>query len=293
MTIDIPDNQMIREALLQGVLPPAATVLVVLGLGMLIFGKAAAGWLSVVAVVLGWWVGNFFREVVLFSPVEMEWTTKLGLKGGNGKRIEWLPWLMTCTGIAALFFKRFPGVGWALWLTAIAFAIPRIVPNIYLVEPWWAMPAFVLAATLAGVLLQHRHSQSPGWLLPGAVWFATNTVGAIALYAHSARIMDAAILLASGWIVVAFLALCTGADVGRAIAPTSFALVGLSLIGFHETSSEMPWTGFALPVIGLVAAALVPLEGRRGTGVRVALIVGSCIAAMAIAHFTPAEPPPF
>jgi hypothetical protein len=202
----------------------------------------------------------------------------------------WLPWLVALALLIGVLARPLP-----FWLAPLprgavcALAAWLLVPPALREARWWAVPAFGAAAWGAWELLDHRARRNPGGWLPLGLALVAFTAGAVLVHAHSARLMDLAVVLGAALAGLALEAALQRADVGGAAGGVALALPGLMLVGQQETFSQVPVAGFLLPALAPLALAVLfappfnRLSGRAQALVGVALLLLPALVGFALA----------
>ena len=257
----MPPPGLLLEAL-RGALPSALAAAFVCAAVPRLGGRRSAPVASALALLVGFGTGNAICGAVPLWPDGVSW--------------HWLPWaaLAGCAAELLARLTRVPVlVGWLL-RAGVALAASRLlVPDYARAEAGW-LPAAFAAAVLGGwAILKPLARRSPAGL-PLALALAALGGSVVLIHAHTARLCEAALVLAA---VLAGLALVGGvkrADAGGAVAGVAVLLPGLLLAGQTDTFSDVALASFAL--IGLAPLALAPallVPPTRAGGWRFALLL--------------------
>jgi hypothetical protein len=273
----VPPIELIVDLLLHLVLPAIA-------------GSAIAAWLTARllperwrhlgvagALAAGLLIGNWMRG----SPLPL-------IPDGTG----W-PWLLPMalvllfaagTAQASLQNRKALPVVYAAMVMLAAFClVPRDQWS-----PAWLL-GFACLAFANTVLLDRHAQQKPHWLSPIAWAGVFLGAAAVLVYSHSARLADAALLLAAALAGVGVVTARLAIDARAAGLTVGIYLPGLMLSGYSDTYSEVPWMSFGLmagaPVV-LLATWLRVFTRRSVTTqriVEVSLLFLPTVAALALA----------
>ena len=305
----LPPIGMIREILLQGVIPP------IVAAGSVLFvtsrlGKRLVPIGAMLAVVVGFVVGNHFRSATEYR-IDSERPLALGEWGaevyhavlGTPEASEdaprhppahyWLVWSALIAGVVGAI-AGIPGVpvaiGWLARVIVCAFVARLLVPASLRAELPWLWPTFAAVVLAEWALLDKLGEEPRGWL-PLGIGLVFSAGAAVLIHAHEARLTDLATILAGCWFGVA-IAVWMGANARSAAPIAAVALPGLMLVGQQSTFSEVPLTSFvamALAPLALVPLLLPALRRRKKTLALVGLgllliVVGTAIVLAARAE---------
>jgi len=270
----LPPTALIVEALQQLVLPPLVIGATLLLASRFVARKHSGHIAAVVAFMASLAVGNWL------ASIHPNWWPET-------KRSTWLPWLAAAATISGLFVRplRWNALGYSLFAAVLAVAAIRLVPKDYHTEPLWALPAFALLIGLVGFGLLHLGEAQPGVAVPLLLATSLLTAGGVIIYAHSKSLMDLTTIGGYALIGLAIVAAFTKADVGAVYPGATLLLVGALFAAYHETYSDVPAAGFAIPalapLLGLVG--LLPLVRRLKGWLRVAIVLGPAFIALGVA----------
>ncbi|HEY2786097.1 MAG TPA: hypothetical protein VGJ05_14105 [Fimbriiglobus sp.] len=252
----LPPRHLVEDAVLHGVLPPAGAAAVVLGVALVAFGRKAAPVASAVAFVAALAVALYAKPVVPWIPNLL-------------KRVEWIP-VLAAGGALAGMFGRCSGFAWqtVLWTTVVALGIAKVCPGKYLQDPWWAVPSGAMLVSLVGFIPAVLSRRNPGACIPFAISACLFAAGGVALFAHSALLMDLAVLSGSAFFGLAAVCLFCRVDVSGALPGAAVVLGGVLLSAYYDMDEEckVPASSFLL-VAGaplLLAVAYLPIVNRLG-----------------------------
>ncbi len=270
--MQLPPTSMILDELRTTVGPSF-----LIGVGVLVFyrlllGKSSTSFAAVIALILSLAVGNHLGQL---NPDW--WPTE--------KRFTWLPWLAAAGGLAAVVVRslQWPTVGHAIWATAAAVAVVRVMPKDYLTTPLWAVPAFVLVTAALGFGLMRLSERRPGPLAPFVMAAALLTAGVVVIHAHSKSLLDVATLGGMCLLGIAAVVLVTNADAGLVLPGAAFLLTGVLLAGHYETYSNVPTKAFVIPAVAPLWAlvGLIPAVDRQR--LRLVIVLLPVLVALAVA----------
>jgi hypothetical protein len=281
----MPPTDLIWDTFRTALLPPfvvAAAVFALiawLGRGREAVVHAAAA----LALPAGFVAGNYFRAALPLIPGPAAW--------------QWIVLVLVGVQVVGWVALRPRLPAWGAWLLrglAAGAAGWLLTPADLRAEHAW------VAAALAGLVLADwavtdaLARRPDGALATLGLALALFGAGGVLIHAHTARFMDAALLVAAALVGVA-----AGAGrrpTGGAVPGAIVALAGLLLSGFHETYSEVPAVSFLLPAVAPLAPGLTllpPLRERQGPWVallRLGLVLGPVVVAVALAaHAEPLD----
>lgn len=249
----LPPRHLVEDAILQTVLPPAGAAAVVLAVGLLVFGRKAAPYAAAVGFVAAWAVALYAKPIVPWVPTL---TT----------RVEWIPILAAGGAVAGLFGRCGGGV-WAkaVWAAVLTLSVVRVCPEKYRLDPWWAVPAGAVVATLVGFVPRLLARRNPGAGVPLSVSFCLYAAAGVAIHAHSARLMDMAVVAGSALFGLAVVSLVCRCDTGGAFPGAAVVLGGTMLCSYFDLDEEskVPASSFLLPLLAPLGFAVAYLPGIR------------------------------
>jgi hypothetical protein len=245
---------MALDTLLKGVLPAMAVAAAVMAAIVLVFGKeqgplgSALGFAA--AVGLGFWI-----------------RFGLTLEAGEG------PWnRLPYAALAALWVGRIarrpemqPTAGWIL-RTAVAFAIAwLVIPADTRSQMDGLAPLFAGVVLALWALLERVAEQPADGSVPFAVALTFFVAAFVLISAHTSKLSEASIVVGSALIGLSLTAWWRQADSGGAVPAVAVLLPGVILMGQQTTFNEIPWYGFALPVVApLVLAEALAMSHWQG-----------------------------
>ncbi len=250
----LPPRRLAEDAILYGVLPPAAAAAVVLAVALLVFGRKAATVAAGVAFIAALAAALYAKSIVPWVP-------------GATKRVEWIP-VLAAAGALAGMLGRGCGTAWqsTVWATVIALGVAKVCPGKYLKDPWWAVPGGVLLVSLAGFLPAVLSRRNPGAGVPLAMAFCLFAASGVAIHAHAALLMDLAVIAGSALFGLAAVSLFCRVDIGGAFPGAAIVLGGVLLSAYYDMDDEckVPYTSFLLPALAplLLASAYIPPVNR-------------------------------
>jgi hypothetical protein len=230
-------------------------------------GPAVAAPAAALALAAGFLLGNRLRGAVALREDTADlhravYAAGAALLVGLLARAPRLPvtarWALRAAGAALA----------AWWLTAV---VPEELP----------LPGWKIAVLLFGAWAVCE--QAPQG--PLALALAALAAAVVLLHAHTARLAEAALLLASALAGLALVAPAKGTDAGGSVPGAAVLLAGLLLSGHGTTYSEVPPSCFLL--IGAAPLALAPTLlpfSCRLAGPRLGLLrAGLVLAPLAVA----------
>jgi hypothetical protein len=267
----LPPTPMVMEALRETVGPPFAVGVVVLGVARLVFGKSSIPYAALVGFIAAFAVGN------VTSQFNSGWWP-------TSARASWLPWLAIGGAVAGAIARRWALAGAALWATATAMAVVRILAKEFHAAPTWAVPAFVLLPAAIGFGLMKLDAKRPGFAVPLLMGCALMSAGTVAIHAHSKSLLDAATLGGMCLLGFAVVAGFSGLESGSVLPGAAILLTGAAFASYHETFAEIPAAAFALPAAAplLALVGFVPAVDRLRTRWRVLLVLLPALIAMGV-----------
>jgi hypothetical protein len=244
-------------------------------------GQAVRGALALVAAFLA---GNYFRQAVEFgfgpdrpfAPAEflrMAWRALVTTGAPEVPLLParyWLAWATLLGIVAELSVSHRcvkPVAAWVVRALATGVASRLLVPPDLREELPWLWPALFASILGSWWLIENVNRDSrAGWLAPGLAGLSL-AAATVLIHAHSARLTDAATILAGGWSGVAVAAYWRRTHPGCTAPVAAIGLPALMLVGQQSTFSEVPTASFVL--VALAPLALLPLvfvkaERRQG-----------------------------
>ena len=273
----IPPAGEIVDVLLRIALPAALLA----GAVPLLLARSSGGKGQSAGLAIGCGLGlvfsNFLRGSLPWTPNGWGW---------SGFIIAWFAVLLG--GGARTWLVRRRGVGLGVGLAACLAIAWLLLPGT-LRPVMWAIPALALAAWGPWIGTPARAEDSKSSRRPGApdvpdvlvlMTLALAGSSVVLIHAHSARLMDVALMAASALAGGALAAGWYGSD-GQALWGIPFVtLPALMLVGWSETSSEVPKGSFILA--GLAAWPLIPIRNRTPP-LRLRLLRGGLVFAPVLA----------
>lgn len=243
------------------------------------WGTKGSDFGRVLGAALGLGLANFLRGTLPWIP------------GGWGWSWFLLAWLMACLiGALEIVLQPRPRLRVAFTLMPAALAGAMLLPG-SLRASAWAFPCLILAIGvpwLGTPIAASQSRTSPPPRVPDVLLLLTLALlgGSIVLiHAHSARLMDLALMATCSLAAAALIAGVQGRDGSVLWGIPCLTLPALMLAGWSGTSSEVPLTSFLL--VGLSAWPLVGFQyqqpssrwrGRILRGVLVLLPVSVAVA---------------
>jgi hypothetical protein len=274
----MPPVELVVDLLLRLVLPSAAASALLLGLATRYVDRRWWHIALAAAIAGGLLAGNWLRRPIPYMPYDAGW-----------------PWLLPVSvlalaigGLLATLTQHSLLMRILLTIVASGMFAYCVVPAELRTVPW--ILGFVMVAVGNTTALELQSQKSKGWiaLLGWAVILFGGAAGVL-IYAHSARLADAALLFASALAGTALVGWRGSFDARASALAVGVLLPALMLSGYHGTFSEVPWFSFAL-----VAAApwtlfllLLPagqrLFERRRLAVQLIVLLTPVVAAVALA----------
>ena len=219
-----------------------------------------------VGAFLGLWLRDSASFVVAGSPAVLlsALPDVLILNPGdsNWNRLPWAILASLCVGRLAYLADVHSSDGWLLRGGAAVGIAWWIIPDSSRQEEVWLTPAFALVVWLEWVVLDHLSAQPGSSSVAVALTLSLLVAGGVLIHAGTARLMDAAIVLACAFLGVWLISFWHGIEFGGAMPAIAVALPALLLMG-HQTQAEekMHWSAFALAGCApLVLAATLPFS---------------------------------
>jgi hypothetical protein len=271
--------------------PAAGAALLVFALALLILGKRAALPAAALAMVVGFGIANYYRNVFPWWPTGAAW--------------HWLPLLFLMAQVDGVLGQSGTH-GWGRWRLRLGLgliaALVLVPPDLHqkwpaLVASWpyplnarvWPILAFTLAVALGWAGSEAVARQAPGGLVGLGLSLAVFGAGFVLAHAHSARLADALSIPAAALLGVSLVAIFAKVDIGGAVSGVALMLPAVLVVGFSETFNDIPWYGFllaGLPPVTVGLLAIPPLSRTTGFGRSLLfwlLCLGPTIAAVTIA----------
>jgi hypothetical protein len=271
--------------------PAAGSALLLFALALLILGKRAALPAAALAMVVGFGIANYYRNVFPWWPAGAAW--------------HWLPLLFLMAQVDGVLGQSCTP-GWGRWRLRLGLgliaALVLVPPDLHqkwpaLVASWpyplnarvWPILAFTLAVALGWAGSEAVARQSPGGVVGLGLSLALFGAGFVMAHAHSARFADALSIPAAALLGVTLVAFFAKVDIGGAVPGVALMLPSILLMGFYETFNEMPWYTFllaGLPPVTVGLLGIPPLSRMTGFGRSLLfwlLCLGPTIAAVTIA----------
>jgi hypothetical protein len=251
----MPPLSEILDVLLYAVLPALVVAAVVMAAVVMLGGAARAPLAAALGVGAAAALGLWLREGLELISSASPWNRlpPAALAALWVGRIARLPDLQPSAGC------------WLRAATAIGIAW-LVIPAETRSEIDWLAPAFAAVVFAQWVLLERLAARVPDGSVPLCLALALLAAGAVLIHANSARLMNAAIVLASAFAGIAAVSWWRRVDAGGAVPAAGVLLPGLLLMGKQETVSEIPWNAFALPALApLLLAEALPLAGWQGS----------------------------
>jgi hypothetical protein len=253
----MPPPDLVLDALLYAVLPAALVAAVLTAAAAWLGGAKFAPAGAALGLAGGVLLGGWLRDTLTLEAGTSAWN-----------RLPWAALAALAVGLAARW-PRLPRLaGWPLRALAAVAAAWWVVPPEVRSEVTW-LPAALAAVMLAEwALLEPLAARPPGGSVPLALALTAFVAATVLICANTARLTDAATVLAAALGGVAVVSWWRRSDAGSAVPGVVVLLPGLLLMGQQTTYSEVPWQAFATaagaPLV-LAVTLLPPLHSWQGT----------------------------
>jgi hypothetical protein len=234
------------------------------------WSRWTAPWAALLALVLGFLVGNHARQGWNFAvgPEDLSPSSLwLGLQAtlfpaASDKAPKpppartWLPWMVLVALIVGQIAPRLPQrIGWRL-RDLVALSVGFLVGR----TPWGIVGLTVLILALWETL--ERLEEPLGCLVPLGLSLTFGVASVVLLHAHSASLTDCATALSAALGGIALASLGKG-DARGSYPGVAVALPGLLWVGQQTTSSEVPFAAFLLVALAPLALGGLSLPWWR------------------------------
>ena len=245
---------------------PAAGVAALAAVLVLAAGRRLAYLAGVAGVLAGVAFADWGAQSLPFRPgsAVVEWVLPAaGLAAAVGLVTHYLALLTASPAAVAAV--------WAVRSAGLIVAGRWLVPNADPAPPGFA-PYLLAAVSLAEWAVLDAVAGRPpagrsnrGAQVVGSLGVATGLAGGVAIYAHSAKLMDAATMTSAALTAVAVVATATGTTCRGAIPGGVMLLTGAMFVTRYTSDSAVPAAAFWLAAASPLALAvwLVPAVGRR------------------------------
>jgi hypothetical protein len=277
----MPPLPLMMDIVLKAVLPEFGLAAVVMAVVVLLCGLRQAPLGAALGVGAAGALGLWLREGLSLVPGDSAWNR------------------LPLAALAALWVGRVarspelqPCAGWLLRAAMAGLIALVVIPAAPRREVDWLAPAFATVVFAHWTLLERLATEPPGGSVPFFMAVVFLGAGGVLIHAHSALLMNVAIVLASALAGLALVAWIWRADAGGVMPAVAVFLPGLMLLGQQENVSVVPWYAFALPALTpLLWAEALPLSHLSGTKSRLLrtvvlgmLIVIPLAGALYLAH---------
>ena len=297
----LPPTADVLNALQHAVLPAAGGAAFVCCL-FLVMGRWAGALGSGVGVLVGFAAANYTFVALAWDKTDrvLPWKPE-----PDAPSWHWLPkvgLVLVIIGLVSRWIgmiaahylpeKRWWGANLLVWAPRVAAVLVVsnwLVSEKYAAEHGWLFAALAAAMLLEWVILDGLARTKASAQVVACLSAVLVLAGAVMLYAHSARFMEAGVMLGFALLGVAAACGAVKADASGAIPAVVGLLPGLMLTGRFTTDSKVPVESFWLLALAPLALApfLVPALCRKHGWVvriiRVVLILAPAIAGVVLA----------
>lgn len=284
----MPPLSEIRDAAIFVVIPAFGVTCLVAWLIPLCRGRRTRSVAAVIAFVAGVATANWLRGCATFrfqpdEPLSIVdfgkgvWSAITGqmliIGGTEADPIYppkpgryWIPWAMLFALVAGLIARR-PRIPFTIQLLirliVVGIASRMIVPANLIDGTPWATLLIVLVIFLIWTIPECLPARITAGISTAAAGLALLGAAAILLHAHSARLTDAATLVAFAAFGITVVSQWDHIDAAAAIPAVAISLPGILASGHYETFSQVPGYAFALPALAPLMTAVLPLMPDR------------------------------
>lgn len=231
----MPPFDLVLDAFLYAVAPAGVTAALLLLVVTQLGGAKAAPFGAALALVAGVYVGWRLRGTLTLVPGSSPW--------------NYLPFaamIALLIGLAVRWPRLPRAAGWLLRLVCAGGVAWWVIAPASREQALWLPALFAAIVFAEWLLLEHVAAQPPDGMAVFGFAMSAFAAAAVLIHAGSARLTDAATVLAAACAGISVIAWWRRVDAGGAIPGAAVLLAGLLPVGQQETFSEISWHAFAL-----------------------------------------------